>query len=229
MSVLDRWQMEGERHARAGDYRWMAGLVPPGRILEVGCGAGFGTQALLEAGRELLVVEPVEGCRVLTADRLAGQGLPVPEILDTVVGADMGADFRQRIADFAPDCIVCWLMGGEDAAVQRMAPGASAHQAVQAFREAAHRAVVELAVVMSSVSTIHLVDRTAFPWKIKDTARETLVLYHGATTFKETAFSLLKEDTLYRKLDGSTWPELSSRTGAGIVPVLGSLVARRRP
>ena len=42
------WQAEGEAYARAGDYAWMASLVPGRRVLEIGCGPGFGTRALVE-------------------------------------------------------------------------------------------------------------------------------------------------------------------------------------
>ena len=30
---LDYWRAEGERYVRRGDYAWMAGLVPPGRVV----------------------------------------------------------------------------------------------------------------------------------------------------------------------------------------------------
>lgn len=228
MSAVDRWAEEGGRHWRAGDYAWMAVQVGPRRVLEIGCGAGFGTQALVEAGASVLSLEPEAACRDLAAARLAGTGPGSSRILDASVGQVVPPETRQAITDFAPEWVVCWLMGGSDEAVRASAPNAPRHQAVQAFREAAHRHAVELAVSLPTVTAIHLVDRTAFPWKIKDTARDTLVLYHMATTFKDTPFSLRKEDTMYRKLDGTAWPEISGRSGGGIVPVLGSLVARRQ-
>lgn len=227
MSAVVRWTDEGERHWRAGDYAWMAAQVGPRRVLEIGCGAGFGTLALVKAGASVLSLEPEAACRELTAARLAASGSG-SSLLATAVGQELPPETRQAIIDFAPEWVVCWLMGGSDEAVRASAPNAPRHQAVQAFREAAHRHATELAASLPSVTAIHLVDRTAFPWKIKDTARDTLVLYHTATTFKDTPFSLRKEDTMYRKLDGTAWPEMSGRSGGGIVPVLGSLIARRQ-
>ena len=40
---IDYWQKEGEAYAKRGDYDWMASLVPGRRVLEIGCGTGFGT------------------------------------------------------------------------------------------------------------------------------------------------------------------------------------------
>ena len=42
------WEGEGQAYVRRGDYAWMAGLVPGQRVLEIGCGIGFGTQALVD-------------------------------------------------------------------------------------------------------------------------------------------------------------------------------------
>jgi len=46
---LSYWQNEGESYAKRGDYDWMASLIPGKRILEIGCGVGFGTLALPDA------------------------------------------------------------------------------------------------------------------------------------------------------------------------------------
>lgn len=222
-----RWLSEGERHARAGDYAWMAGVVPPGRVLEVGCGGGFSSEALCAAGHDVLVLEPDASCVALAGERLRSHEGSC-RFLPLGVEAAGAPEVLDDIAAFAPQTIVCWLMGGSDAAVAAAGSGAPMAKAVQAFREGVHRHIVELAVRLPSVTAIHLVDRTAFPWKIKDTARDTLVLYHAATTLSGLPFALAKADTLYRKLDAAAWPDVGARGRvAGIVPVLGSLIARR--
>ena len=94
------------------------------------------------------------------------------------------------------------------------------------YREAVHRRVAELAAALPTVSAVHLVDRSAFAWKIRDTARDTLLAYHAATTFAGLPFAAERADALYRKLDAGRWsPELARR--GGLVPVLGSLLAQR--
>lgn len=230
VSIADeivRWVAEGERHARGGDYAWMAGLVPAGPVLEIGCGGGYSTAALIAAGHPVVVIEPDPACRELLRGRLETANTGARVLATTAADAQV-PEVLAEIEAFAPQTVVCWLMGGSDADVAAAGPGAPQGKAVQAFREGVHRQVCELAARLPSVRQIHLVDRTAFPWKIKDTARDTLVLYHSATTFAGLPFALAKSDTLYRKLDAGAWPDVGRRGRvAGIVPVLGSLIARR--
>ena len=223
-----RWQHEAEKHDRAGDYAWMAERLVPGRVLEIGCGVGFGSRALQRRGCAVLALEPESDCIAIAAsrcseDRAAGDGVAA-NFLQSDVGR-MGAEQRAAVEAFAPEWVVCWLMGAADEALDRSLPPA---QAVQKYREAVHRQVAELAAGLPSVRGVHLVDRTAFPWKIKDTARETLVVYHQATTFAGLPFALDLKDAVYRKLDDRQWPApAAQRHSAGVVPVLGSLIARR--
>jgi SAM-dependent methyltransferase len=228
MPAFVRWQAEGEKHWRAGDYAWMAERVDATRVLEIGCGAGFGTLALARRGIATMVIEPLSDCIAIAAARVRDAGLPpggapAPTFLQLAVG-ELDAPAVDRIRDFAPEWVVCWLMGADESALDASLP---ATQAVQQHREAVHRQLAELAAALPSASAVHLVDRTAFPWKIKDTARETLVLYHQATTFVGLPFTLDRADTLYRKLDERQWPAAPGRSPGGVVPVLGSLIARR--
>jgi len=223
-AIYPRWQQESEKHWRAGDYAWMASHVRGRRVLEIGCGAGFGTLALAQAGCPVLVVEPDPACLDAATRRLAEAGLAagVDWLAADVTGLDAAA--RATIGAFAPAVVACWMIGVRDDALDPTLPQ---HQAVQKARERVQRAVAELAAGLPSVGLVHLVDRTAFPWKIKDTARETLVMIHAATTFAGLPFTCRHDDALYRKLDPLTWPEGMQRAAAGIVPVLGSLLARR--
>ena len=221
-----RWQAEGEKHWQSGDYLWMAERVDAGRVLEVGCGAGFGTLALARRGIRVMALEPVADCIAIAAarvrDALPPGGL-APIFLEVMAGR-LGEAEQARVREFAPEWIVCWLMGAEDSALD---PALTPVQAVQKHREAVHRQVAELAASLPTVRAVHLVDRSAFPWKIKDTARETMVFYHQASTLAGLPFTLDRGDTLYRKLDERQWPAAAGRAANGIVPVLGSLVARR--
>jgi SAM-dependent methyltransferase len=224
-----RWQQEAEKHDGAGDYAWMAERLPSCRVLEVGCGVGFGTRALQNRGDAVLVLEPERDCIAIAAARCTESLTRSPsgvaaKFLQAGVG-QVDAATRAEIEAFAPEWVVCWLMGADDAALDRSLPPA---QAVQKYREGVHRQVAELAATLPSVQGVHLVDRTAFPWKIKDTARETLVVYHQATTFSGLPFALNIKDAVYRKLDQRHWPVPAAQGhSAGIVPVLGSLLARR--
>lgn len=100
------WEDEGLTYARHGDYDWMASLVPGSRVLEIGCGLGFATQALVARGLSVMAIDTLPECLALTRQRV-GDAV-------TLLQADVEAlDEAQRatIERFAPDCVVCWLMG----------------------------------------------------------------------------------------------------------------------
>lgn len=207
-------------HQCSGDYAWLAERLPGKRVLEVGCGAAYGSRAIAERAT-LAVVEPDASCRdwLVAAPNGEFSGL----VIDGAVG-DLNAAQIAAIEEFAPDCVVCWLAGGDES--QFDVSDAAAGDPVKAFRERLHRAVAELAAALPTVKAVQLADRTAFPWQIKDTARDTLVAYHSASSFRELPFHIDRADAVFRKLDVGRWSNELRRRG-GLVPVLGSLVARK--
>ena len=63
------WEAEGLAYVRRGDYDWMAALVPGKRVLEIGCGVGFSTAALLRRGLAVLAVDSLVECLDATRQR----------------------------------------------------------------------------------------------------------------------------------------------------------------
>ena len=51
-------------------YEWMAALVRGRRVLEIGCGPGFGTAALAARGLAVLALDTLPDCLAATAARL---------------------------------------------------------------------------------------------------------------------------------------------------------------
>ncbi len=226
-AFLAYWQREGERYSRHGDYAWMAGLVSGERVLEIGCGAGFGTVALAARGVEVLALDLLAPCIALTAERTAGTG-SVRLLQADLTTLDEEA--INAINAFRPDAVVCWLMGApeEVSGVPANRGGAG----VAAYRERLHRLVATLACDWPGVRQIHFVDRTAIAWQAKDIGREALVRYHLATTLKDLPFSAVVRNACYRKLD-ATAAELAQLQrlfpGArGVVPVLASMIVERK-
>jgi len=223
---LGYWETEGAAYVRHGDYDWMAALVPGKRVLEIGCGLGFGTQALAERGLAVLAIDTLEEC--LAASELRTQGQGVSYLLADVAALDETQ--RRAISSFAADCVVCWLMGAPADTT-----GATAHdggQAVAAYRETVHRKVAELAASLPSVKSLHLVDRTAIPWQAKDIGRDTLVRYHSGKTLLDLPFTADRQHALYRKL-GDNVVDMAQRRRPhpalkSVVPTLASLLAERK-
>ena len=221
------WEAEGLAYVRRGDYDWMAALVPGKRVLEIGCGVGFSTAALLRRGLAVLAVDSLAECLEATRQRAGAGDL-------SLLQADLAAlsdEQSAAIAAFQPDSVACWLMGAPAEATGASASEAG-QQAVSAYRERLHRLVAELASRLPSVRALHLVDRTAIPWQAKDIGRDTLVRYHNDKTLRDLPFAGERRHALYRKIDDGVAPMAQFRKShpalKSVVPTLASLLAERK-
>ena len=225
---LAYWRNEGEAYVRSGDYEWMAALVPGQRVLEIGCGLGFGSAALAARGMDVLAIDSLPECLAATGERLGAAADGIRLMLADVTALDAGQ--LATIQEFAPDVVVCWLMGAPSATTG--ANASDGGQAVAAYREGVHRQVAELAARLPSVCALHLVDRTAIPWQAKDIGRDTLVRYHLCKTLLDLPFVAERRNALYRKLEGSLMDLALIRRShpslKGVVPTLASLLAERK-
>jgi SAM-dependent methyltransferase len=220
------WETEGQRYVRHGDYEWMASLVPGQRVLEIGCGLGFATEALAARGLSVLAVDSLADCLEATRQRVAGKDVSLLQAELTALTAEQ----RAALEAFAPDTVVCWLMGAP-AETTGARPG-DAGQAVSAYREKIHRLVAELAACLPTVKALHFIDRTAIPWQAKDIGRDTLVRYHLGKTVLDLPFAAERRNALYRKLDDNT-AELAKMRNShpamkSVVPTLASLLVERK-
>lgn len=223
------WEGEGASYAKRGDYEWMASLIPAGKVLEIGCGVGFGTVALAQRGLEVLAIDNLSECLEAARKKLAA--LPASQVEFLAVDlSPLDPAQEAQLAAFAPQTVVCWLMGAP--AETTGATKSDAGQAVAAYREKLHRLTAELAARLPSVRTLHFVDRTAIPWQAKDIGRDTLVRYHLGKTLLDLPFTAERKDALYRKLEGNvvdlgevrrSHPALKS-----VVPTLASLITRKK-
>lgn len=226
---LAYWENEGLSYARRGDYDWMASLVPGRRVLEIGCGPGLGTAALAARDLAVLTLDNLADCLAATRARLTDDQRHTVTLMQADILV-LGDDQRAAIEAFAPDAVVCWLMGAPAATT-----GATANdggQAVTAYREAVHRRVAELAASLASARALHFVDRTVIPWQAKDIGRDTLLSYHLGQTLRDLPFVAGRSHALYRKLEGSAAELAQLRRShpslSGVVPTLASLLAERK-
>jgi len=195
-------------------------------VLEIGCGVGFATQALVRRGLTVLSIDALAECLALTRQRIDAAQV-------TLLQADLTAlsdEQRTTIEAFAPDVVVCWLMGAP--AETTGAQPADAGRAVIAYREKLHRLVAELAASLSTVRWLHFIDRTAIPWQAKDIGRDTLVSYHGGKTLLDLPFVVERQHALFRKLGDDTANNAQNRKThpslKGVVPTLASLLVERK-
>jgi SAM-dependent methyltransferase len=219
------WEAEGQAYVRRGDYEWMAALVPGQRVLEIGCGVGFATQALAKRGLAVFSIDSLAECLAATRQRLAEADVTLLQAEVTALAVEQSA----AIAAFAPDTVVCWLMGAPAEVTGAVASDAG--QAVVAYREKIHRVVAELAASLPSVQFLHYVDRTVIPWQAKDIGRDTLVGYHNGKTLRDLPFAGERRQALYRKLEdnGAEMARIKMHPSLkGAVPTLASLLAERK-
>lgn len=220
------WEAEGLNYVKRGDYDWMAALVPGRRVLEIGCGVGYATQALAARGLAVLAIDSLAECLAATQARVEGKDVSfLAADLSTLNDAQ-----RAEIVAFAPDTVVCWLMGAPSATTGATATDGG--RAVVVYREKIHRLVAELAVSLPGVTALHYVDRTAIPWQAKDIGRDTLVGYHAGKTLLDLPFVAERRNALYRKIEDNALAMAHMRKShpalKGVVPTLASLLAERK-
>ena len=218
------WENEGLAYVRRGDYDWMAALVPGQRVLEIGCGVGFATQALARRGLQVLSIDSLAECLDLARQRVESGDV-------TLMQADLTAlsnEQRSSIEAFAPDAVICWLMGAPAETTGAMPSDAG--RAVIAYREKLHRLVAELAASLPTVQALHFIDRTAIPWQAKDIGRDTLVSYHSGKTLLDLPFVADRQHALFRKLGDETVAQNRNTHPSlkGVVPTLASMLAERK-
>jgi len=211
--TLARWSSESADLEKQGAYDWLCGRLDSGvtRVLEIGCGFGDSTLALSRHGYSVFVLDNRMACLEATRDRVpsAQYGLvdvaQIPELL------------LNDLNDFAPQAMVLWLAGAPADSLPAHVP---AHVAVMQYRLAVQNAAVTLAAHVSSITSVHLADRTAFPWQMKHAGRETMAQLIQSAVINTLPFSLTAADVQFRKL---TLPSNLGRHAApgGLTAVLG--------
>lgn len=215
-ATLARWQRESLQLARCGLYNWLAQRIPGQRVLEIGCGFGASTSALSQCGKTVFALDNRMDCLEATRQK-------VP---DATYGLADVHHYDERLLDdlqaFSPDAVVCWLAGAPAESLPREVPAA---YAVMQHRLVLQQAVVRLAARLESVRTVHLADRTAFPWKMKDTGRQTMAKMIETTVIVDAPFTLTDADVQFRKIPESN--SVATTALQGVVPVIGEATLTR--
>lgn len=218
-ATLTRWQSEAAALERAGIYDWLAGRVQGARVLEIGCGFGHSTASLVQTGKTVFALDNRMDCLEAARERTANATYGMADI--QYYDERLLNDLR----DFAPEAVVCWLAGAPADALPRDVPAA---YAVMQHRLVLQQATVRLAGLLETARTIHLADRTAFPWKMKEAGRQTMTRLITTAVIQDAPFTLAETDVHYRKIGNSALPKSAGGTLQGVVPVVGEATLKRR-
>ena len=218
-ATLARWRDESSLLERDGVYVWLSSRIAGLRVLEIGCGFGASTAALISVGKTVFALDNRLDCLEATQQRIPDATYGVAD----VHGYD--ARLLDDLKAFAPDAVVCWLAGAPAESLPRDVP---ADYAVMQHRLHLQQSVLRLAACLDSVQTVHLADRTAFPWKMKDAGRQTMMRLIETAVIAGTPFSLSAADVQFRKLTMPLSATKASGALQGVIPVIGEATLKRR-
>jgi len=168
------WRAQAASLDGVGAYSWMASrLYGATRVLEVGCGWGNGTLAMVVEGMKVIAVENDPNAVDATLSMLRSHGVRAEVAMSLGDGLDRSADVVIVNADFfhllrgdvsfsALDAIVCWNAGTEVIAFGRRTDFAGEAEAASRRVEPLQRAAFGVAARMASGTTVHVVDRVSY-------------------------------------------------------------------
>lgn len=193
-AYIKSWGINSEGHLAQGHYPWMAERVKGfPRTLEIGCGVGHSTLALLQQGHTVVCVEENPQCIAATRKRLADEGFCVEVIArETPVSLDENA-YRLIYSEIpeAPeadclliegdalndpaleawlerqpkfDAVACWLLGTHDARGHNVAIDLALMPTAYEHRIFVQNRVYEIADrILRSGGVLSVIDRAQTP------------------------------------------------------------------
>jgi 2-polyprenyl-3-methyl-5-hydroxy-6-metoxy-1,4-benzoquinol methylase len=212
------WERSAAAFSSAGHYKWMSKqLGKSERVIEVGCGSGASTEALLNDGRYVLAIESNRHCADLALQRLKEKGISAEEITVEqlsqlplseearlqIVVADVLSLAIDQISSGTFDAIVCWMTGTHPHHISQALnkPYTALEKSDMAlYRSNIQERCYELGTrVLKSEGVVHVVDRAAIrSWSDKDWMREELVKLHRSMA--DTKYHLDKSDCYVRRI-----------------------------
>ena len=213
------WQRSADAFSSAGHYRWMnEQLGQAERVVEIGCGSGASTEALVAAGRKVLSIESNQPALQSAISHLRGKGLDVDEMdrgqwgagppwagaVVKLVNRDL---FDTELDQFLPgqsfDAIVCWMTGThpEHIAQRLEVPYMefdTSHMA-EYRKKVQTRAYALGQKILKRAGVVQVVDRAAIrSWSDKDQMRTDLAAAQAELSGQ--GFAIAKTDCFLRKL-----------------------------
>ncbi|MHB1641448.1 MAG: class I SAM-dependent methyltransferase [Acidithiobacillus sp.] len=194
----DHWTQSSHQHALEGVYHQISEYTKEAKnVLEIGCGAGYGTLALAaDTNRRLVSVDCSSIMLKLTEKRLHENSrssiwLPNNTALEIESNSSISLiernildiDILKVFGDVRFDAIICWLIGGYPSVIGdavgkdwRDFDGTE----MEEYRRSIHKRCYDIGcILLNNGGVVHIVDRGAlFSWNDKDYVRNELVSIH---------------------------------------------------
>jgi SAM-dependent methyltransferase len=211
----DEWLASAEGFRSQGDYAWMAQqLAVQGWVLEVGCGVGISTEALLIAGCRVVVVDNNPDLIAKAKSRLSAANYRFKDGQASQIATYPTADdadvvfVEASILDpqlFVPgdySAICCWLIGaapGDIAPVVGVPTEDFEGPEMPRYRLTLQERCFDLGrQLLKSGGVVHLVDRSLAYWSHKDQARAAAA--ENVAAFAGYGYDIGPENAFLRRM-----------------------------
>ncbi|MDT3723133.1 class I SAM-dependent methyltransferase [Pseudomonas oryzihabitans] len=212
------WEINSRSFSNEGYYRWMVEqLGAATKVLEVGCGSGNGTIALVKSGCKVVVIEPNRPMINIAIKNLKGAGYDAVEVdlrqlaaqendapsVSIIHGDVFSLEFSETSVKAKFDAVVCWLVGSEpERQAEHLNKKLEDFDGPEAayYRELIHARCYKIGEsLLKKSGVVHLVDRGGIrSWSDKDDARDSLVAQHQELA--GDAYDVSRSNTFLRKL-----------------------------
>jgi hypothetical protein len=215
----NEWEQTSAEFSSAAHYAWMAEqLGSAQRVLELGCGVGYGTLAMAALGKRIVAIDSNLHCITAAQGKLLNKGVSAEFVvlepgieadLSTAPGvallqADLFSDnwlISFSVGSF--DAIVCWMMGTHPEHISQHI--SAPVQEFNGSEMALYRKMVQQRVygigtrLLTTSGFVHLVDRAKIgSWADKDEMRQALA--EEQAKLAGSGYLVSKHDCILRKL-----------------------------
>lgn len=151
----DSWEKESLEYKKNGLYQKLFELLPQGKVLEFGCGAGFSTEELLK-NHEVLSLE----CNPFLISKASNYLGHKKNCIYKCDFLNLSKRDKQIISDFSPDIIVgCFLGANGLEVLKHVKEKVSVPEKPKLYREKIEDFIVSGEECLKNISTIQLVNR----------------------------------------------------------------------
>lgn len=159
------WSDEARCFDQQNLYAELAKITPSERVIEIGCGNGFGTRQLA-SDREVLILD--NNHFLLQKAKENNLNNPNVQFMEADIFA-LTPDQITRILDFSPLGIVAWLMGADPDTVESRTPkNTTLSERPKLYREAVEDLLVLEPLCTSGIKWIHLANRVGIAANASD-------------------------------------------------------------